>query len=216
MLSNWQWSRAHYARQATLVSKPVAFEQLSKARDFLPPSSVGQKTEVSGMWQTSGRIVLEDRPMDGRKLISQSGLAEKNDSGNWIIDLLTLQDGTSVAVVRGWQNSKLSFPLAQGMAKISGVVQPAEDAPNEQTINAKPLITTKFLLQHSKTNIRDGFIVEYGSSNELVSIIPTRSAFTSDGLRTLNVFYTFNWIFFAGLIFAIWVRIVRDEVSDAT
>ena len=216
LLSNWQWHRAHYSRLATPTSTPVTFNKLSSARDFLPPSSVGQKTVVSGTWQPAGRIVLENRPADGRKLISQSGSAANYESGNWVIDLLQLQDGTSVAVVRGWQKSDSRFPSATGFGRVSGIVQPAEDAPNDNPISAKPLITTKFLLNRSATDIRDGFIIETGSETQLQPVTPTRSAFTSNGLRTLNVFYTFNWIFFAILIFVIWLRIIRDEVSSAT
>lgn len=215
-LSHWQWERAHYARQAVLSANPVPFESLSRARDFLPPSSVGQLTEVSGTWQTGSRVLLPNRPIDGRQLIRSGQSAVQNESGSWVADFLKLQDGTSVAVIRGWLRQGSNFPAATGLARITGVVQPAEDAPNEAEITASPLITTKFLLSNSQTDLRDGFIVQTGVSAGLVEVVPSRQAFTSDGLRTLNVFYTFNWIFFAFLILLIWFRIFREEVSAAT
>ena len=215
LLSHWQWNRAHYARQAKPVSAPVSFEQLSKARDFLPPTSVGQLTKVSGIWQEKSRILLRHRPADGRKLLATAPPASQIESGNWIVDLLGLPDGTSVAVVRGWQNSKNSFPQASGPAKITGVVQPAEDAPNEVAVIANPLLTTKFLLSKSQTDMRDGFIVESSVNGQLTQVVPSHKSFTSNGLRTLNVFYTLNWLFFAFLILLIWIRIVREEVSSA-
>lgn len=216
LLSNWQWSRAHYTRQASVGTAPIQFEKLSKPRDFLPPTSVGQSTKVTGTWQPNSRALLDNRPADGRKLISGSQPISKNESGNWVVDLLKLSDGTSVGVVRGWQNSDEIFPRATGQASILGVVQPAEDAPNESLILADPLLTTKFLLAHSKTDVRDGFIVQSQAPKPLHQVTPSRLAFTSNGLRTLNVFYTFNWIFFAILILLIWIRIVREEVSSAT
>jgi len=214
-LSHWQWDRAHYTRQASASSKPVSFEKLSKARDFLPPSSVGAATKVSGTWQPKSRILLANRPADGRKLLGGTQTPAITGSGNWVVDLLKLKDGTSVAVVRGWTSSDYVLPAASGPANISGVVQPAEDAPNETVVTASPLITTKFLVSHSRTDVRDGFIIETGVDGSLARVVPSRGAFTSNGLRTLNVFYTFNWIFFASLILIIWIRVVRDEVSSA-
>jgi len=215
-LSHWQWERAHYARQAVVSANPVSFESLSRARDFLPPSSVGQITKVSGTWQAGSRVIFANRPVDGRLLIDGGQSGSQSESGSWVADFLKLQDGTSVAVIRGWLDSGKNFPAATGFATITGVVQPAEDAPNETEINTRPLITTKFLLSNSQTDLRDGFIVQSGVSSGLAQVVPSRQAFTSDGLRTLNVFYTFNWIFFGFLILLIWVRIVRDEVSVAT
>jgi len=214
LLSHWQWERAHYSRQAIAVSKPIAFENLSKPRDFLPPSSVGQLTKVSGTWQQNGRIRLPNRPVDGRKLLANAKPSTQTQLGSWVVDFLKLRDETSVAVVRGWQSSGSRFPAAVGRASVIGVVQSGEDAPNLEAINASPLVTTKFLLTHIDTDIRDGFIVETKDNGTLVQVIPSRQAFTQDGLRTLNVFYTFNWIFFALLISLIWIRIVRDEVSS--
>ena len=177
---------------------------------------MGQLTQVSGTWQPGSQVLLPNRPIDGRKLLQGSRSALKTELGNWVLDLLRLKDGTSVAVIRGWQSSADVFPAASGAASVSGVVQPAEDAPNSDGIIASPLITTKFLLTHAKTDIRDGFIVEIISNSGLTQIVPSRGAFAKGGLRTLNVFYTFNWIFFALLILLIWIRIVRDEVSSAT
>jgi hypothetical protein len=214
LLSRWQWERAHYSRQAQAVAAPIAFEKLSKARDFLPPSSVGQMTQVHGTWQPGSRILLPNRPIDGRKLLASAKHSAQPQLGNWVVDFLTLKDGTSVAVIRGWQSSGNNFPSASGSANVRGIVQSAEDAPNSEAIVASPLITTKFLLGSSKTDIRDGFIVQTDVDGALVQVTPSRRAFTKDGLRTLNVFYTFNWIFFAFLISLIWIRIVRDEVSS--
>jgi len=215
LLSHWQWTRAHYVRQASASSKPVAFEQLSQARDFLPPSSVGATTKLIGTWQPNSRILLAKRPADGRKLLEGTQTSAIPSLGTWVVNLLVLRDGTSVAVVRGWTSSDRGLIPATGPANISGIVQPAEDAPNEIAITAKPLLTTKFLLSHSRTDVRDGFVVETGVNGSLTQVVPTRQSFTSNGLRTLNVFYTFNWIFFAGLILIIWIRVVRDEVSSA-
>jgi cytochrome oxidase assembly protein ShyY1 len=172
-------------------------------------------TKVIGTWQRNSRILLANRPADGRKLLEGAHTSAVPSPGNWVVDLLTLKDGSSVAVVRGWASSAHGFPSATGRANISGVVQPAEDAPNEIAVTAKPLLTTKFLLSHSSTDVRDGFIVQSGVSGSLTQVVPTRQSFTSNGLRTLNVFYTFNWIFFALLLLLIWIRIVRYEVSSA-
>jgi len=214
VLSNWQWHRAHYFRSAPKTSSVIDFNQLSKARDFLAPSSIGQLTRVSGFWQPHTQIDLPNRPRDGR-LLTRQNQNQLWGSGYWTLGVLRLADGTSVAVVRGWQSKSSNLPVASRGQTITGIIQPAEDAPSELAINAKPLLTTKYLLTKSKTDLRDGFIISLQPESGLSPVVPTRSVLTRNGLHWLNVFYTFNWIFFALLIGIIWIRVIKDQVSDA-
>ena len=211
-LSHWQWERAHVARKATNPNQILDFAKLSKPKDFLPPTSVGQKTQVTGTWETGREVLFPNREADGRKLLESR--AKRDKSGLWVVNFLDLKDGTSVAVVRGWIEESTRTTPAEGVAKVVGVVQPSEDAPYPTAVQGKPLLTTNFLLEHTKSNLRDGFIIEVGSEPPYQSVIPTRSPNSSNSLRPLNVFYTFNWIFFALFVIAIWRRIILDEVSS--
>lgn len=215
LLSSWQWHRAHYSRSAIKTSTVIDFNKLSKPRDFLPPSSIGQLTRVRGYWQPDTQIVLADRPRDGR-LLTSSSFDELKGSGSWVVGILRLGDGTSVAVLRGWEPTNSIHPVSSRVQTITGVIAPAEDSPSGLAVNARPLITTNYLLARSKTNVRDGFIVSMQPDQGLIPVVPTRSALTQNGLHWLNVFYTFNWIFFALLIGLIWRRVIKDQVQNTT
>jgi len=52
VLANWQWDRAQvYVAENSSIQK--SFSELSPLRDYLPISSVGVPTNVSGTWQPS-------------------------------------------------------------------------------------------------------------------------------------------------------------------
>ncbi len=213
-LSHWQWQRAHVARKAANPNQVVEFAKLSKPKDFLSPTSVGQKTRVTGTWETSRQVLFPNRAADGRKILEPK--VSKDESGLWVVNFLDLKDGTSVAVVRGWIKTSAQTKPTSGAAVVIGVVQPSEDAPYSTSVQNKTLLTTNFLLEHTNSNLRDGFIVEAESTMPYQSVIPTRAPNISNSLRPLNVFYTFNWIFFAVFVVAIWRRIILDVVSSAT
>ena len=213
-LSHWQWERAHISRKAAQPNQVVDFTKLSKPKDFLPPTSVGQKTRVTGTWESGRTVLFPNRAADGRTLLERE--SDFAQSGLWVVNFLDLKDGTSVAVVRGWIENSAQAKSVSGVADVIGVVQPSEDAPYPTTVQSKPLLTTNFLLERTNSNLRDGFIIESGSSAPYQQVIPTRSPNSSDSLRPLNMFYTFNWIFFALFVIAIWRRIILDEVSSAT
>jgi hypothetical protein len=48
--------------------------------------------------------------------------------------------------------------------------------------------------------------------------VPVSPIFTEPvvkGLNWQNVAYTFNWLFFAGIVAMMWVRVARDELEFA-
>jgi hypothetical protein len=45
-------------------------------------------------------------------------------------------------------------------------------------------------------------------------VTPLLSAIPHVPLHWRNVFYVFNWFFFAGIVMAMWIRVVRDELND--
>ena len=204
-------------RENQQLNKVVSFENLSSPRDYLPPSSIGTKTIAIGTWQPAGRFYLSKRPVDGRLLIDTPGHVSQLQHvsvGTWVVDLLNLKDGTSVAVVRGW-TSGATYPVpATGLRQVTGIVQPAEDAPGVSFVSTPEQLTTALVLKHSTTNIRDGFIVASSPAPGLINVVPSRGPLTSNGLHWRNVVYTINWIFFAILAFFMWIRVVREEVSD--
>ena len=68
-LAYWQWDRAQaYVPPASATA--LTFEELSPLRDYLPASSVGVPTFVTGTWQPDERILMPERVIDGKSMVN--------------------------------------------------------------------------------------------------------------------------------------------------
>jgi len=218
-LANWQWDRAHvYLPKIELAQK--SFSELSPLRDYLPISSVGVSTQVTGTWQSSERIVLPNRIANGPGMANaNSEQASTVDFGGpigfWIVDILELADGSSLGVVRGFTENAELVPLATGSETISGVMQPGEDVPGLELANGINLLTTEMIVENSRTIAHDGYLIADSNSPGLIAVQPIFKEPPVQGLNWRNVAYTFNWIFFAVIVGLMWVRVAKDELQYA-
>lgn len=218
-LSHWQWTRAH--GQTSVAKSPSGeFASLSPLGNYLPLASVGVQTEVQGTWSDKGRFLVTERPTHGPSLINPNPGSNVVVSwaipiGAWVCDVLLLEDGSAVGVVRGWSANPQSVPPAQGMATVTGILQSSEDADYVSLVSVPELLTTKLVLSHSDVSVHDGYLVAQQPAQGLVTVDPIYSAAPKTSLHIRNVIYTFNWIFFALLVIAMWVRVVRDGVKGA-
>lgn len=218
-LANWQWERAQvYVAKNSSVQK--SFSELSPLRDYLPITSVGVPTNVSGIWQPSERIVLPGRIANGPGMVikgtEQEVAAEfVGSTGSWILDILELADGSSLGVVRGFTQSPELVPLATGSQTISGVMQPSEDVPGLELGNGILRLTTNMIVANSQIIAHDGYLVSDSNSPGLIAVQPIFKEPPAQGLNWRNVAYTFNWIFFAIIVGLMWVRVAKDELQFA-
>ena len=218
-LANWQWDRAHvYLPKIELAQK--SFSELSPLRDYLPISSVGVSTQVTGTWQASERIVLPNRIANGPGMVNAiSGQAGTVDFGGpigfWIVDILELADGSSLGVVRGFSENPQLVPPATGDQTITGVMQPSEDVPGLELANGIIPLTTNMIVENSRTIAHDGYLIATSNSPGLIAVQPIFKEPPVQGLNWRNVAYTFNWIFFAVIVGFMWVRVAKDELQYA-
>lgn len=220
-LSHWQWSRAHYTAKVQVTNGKSNFSELSPLRDYLPPSSVGIPTTVSGTWQESGRLVFSERPVDGTNLINPTPGSHAIVSwavpiGSWIVDILKLEDGSSLAVVRGWSQTPEKVATASGSANLTGVLQPSEDAPSVSLLDLPSYLTTNKVLAASDSTVHDGYLVSSTATPGLELVKPIFDTPMKVELHWRNVVYTFNWIIFGLIIFGMWWRIIQDELKETT
>lgn len=217
-LSAWQWNRAHYVAPITKVSGVSDFNQLSPLRDYLPPTSVGVPTKVKGTWQENSRIEFTQRPADGTKLIKSTQPMELNQGilGTWVLDVLILQDGSSLAVVSGWTQTPKDAPALTGSIELTGVMQPSEDVLNISLYDLPNYITTKEVLKISNSTMHDGYFLSTTQIPGFEVIKPILPKPVETQLQWRNVIYTFNWIIFGIIIFGMWWRIIQDEVKLQT
>jgi hypothetical protein len=236
-LSSWQWSRAHTVAPTTTADGIARFDDLSPLRTYLPVSSIGVRTRVSGHWQepgagklaTSNRIILPSRPADGSLLVTNVAALSPTESGAWIVDLLVLSDGSTLAVVRGWSMHPEVVPVASGKVTVFGVMQPSEDS-GLSKLPEIDLLTTASITENAHSAVHDGYLVAQlpphgqllGSAASagtspgnlaLVEVSPIIKGMVHQSLHWRNVVYTANWIVFALIVLYMWIRIVRDELG---
>lgn len=218
-LAYWQWDRAQsYVPLETSISK--SFEELSPLRDYLPASSVGVQTSVTGTWQPDDRILMPGRVIDGKSMVntnpeSSEVITLASPVGYWIVDIMELPDGSSLGVVRGFTQSPDQIELASGTETISGAMQPSEDVPGLELVNDIAPLTTDLIVENSRTIAHDGYLVATSETEFLALVKPIFTEPVVGGLNWRNVVYTFNWVFFAGIVALMWVRVARDELEFA-
>lgn len=216
-LGKWQWDRAHYIAPST--SSSGNFSDLSPIRDYLPPTSVGIETNISGTWQPNSRLEFGERPVDGKQLINPEPGTDTVVSwavpvGNWVLDVLTLSDGSSVGVVRGWAptDSQVASPI--GEVTLTGVMQPSESPNSKNFINLPSYITTESILAKASSTLHDGYFVASQASDGLTVVKPIFDTPQKTGLHWRNVVYTGNWIIFAIILTGMWWRIIQEELNQ--
>jgi hypothetical protein len=217
-LANWQWNKATYVKEVTPTNGIVEFEKLSVLRDFLPPSSVGVPTAITGVWQVNSRLEFPGRPIDGAQLINPDADSEAIVSwavpiGTWIVDILKLESGGHVGVVRGWTQNPELVPAPSGSVTLSGVMQPSEDAPSVSLFKLPSYITTPVILAKSESSLHDGYFVSTTPTEGLELVKPIYDTPLELSVQWRNVIYTFNWIIFGLIILGMWWRIIQDEVK---
>jgi cytochrome oxidase assembly protein ShyY1 len=218
-LAYWQWDRAQaYVPPAGATA--LSFEELSPLRDYLPASSVAVPTSITGTWQPDERILMPERVVDGKAMVNPDPETEllvqwQTPVGYWVVDIMELADESSVGVVRGFTESPDQIALASGIETVSGVMQPSEDVPGLKLVNDIKPLTTYLIVENSRTIAHDGYLVATSRTDSLTPVSPIFSEPVVKGLNWQNVAYTFNWLFFAGIVAMMWVRVARDELKFA-
>jgi hypothetical protein len=218
-LAYWQWDRAQaYVPLESATSK--TFDELSPLRDYLPASSVGVPTSVAGTWQPDERILMPERVIDGKQMVNPNPGSEiwidfASPVGYWVVDIMELTDESSLGVVRGFTETPDQIAPATGAANVTGVMQPSEDVPGLSLFNGIEPLTTDLIVENSRTIAHDGYLVATSTSESLVPVGPIFTEPVVKGLNWRNVAYTFNWVFFAGIVAMMWVRVARDELEFA-
>jgi hypothetical protein len=163
---------------------------------------------------------MPERVVDGKAMVNPDPETElqvqwQTPVGYWVVDIMELADESSVGVVRGFTESPDQIALASGIETVSGVMQPSEDVPGLKLVNDIKPLTTYLIVENSRTIAHDGYLVATSRTDSLTPVSPIFSEPVVKGLNWQNVAYTFNWLFFAGIVAMMWVRVARDELEFA-
>mgnify|MGYP003340284431 FL=1 len=117
--------------------------------------------------------------------------------------------------VSGCTNQR-PLPTSSGREVISGILQPSEDsgiaplAPDQQKLTTRELVAQLNLTMH------DGYLVQVPPAQGLRLVTPILPNPVSVPLHWRNIVYVFNWLVFAAIVGAMWVRVVADERRSAS
>ncbi|MEZ5115244.1 MAG: SURF1 family protein [Candidatus Nanopelagicales bacterium] len=210
-LGTWQWQRTQDILEAERAASrlPVPVEQVAPAGEPLPGVSVGRPVTATGRYAADGQRLVADRGLDGR-------------AGSWVLTPLLLEDGTAVAVVRGWvpEIGTEAEQVPAGSVEVTGVLQPEEAFYAEGGTRADGRLTrisSDTVAPLVTGDLRSGYVMLTGqrpaSDPAPVPVPPT--VVTADVPFPLqNFFYAFQWWFFAAFVVFLWFRWLRLEARE--
>lgn len=212
-LGSWQLDRAREqggsAQRERVAAPPVPLQSLFGARQPFPVAGLDRPVWVEGRWEPATELVVPDR-------------RQGDERGSWVLTALRLDDGSAVAVVRGFRatGAAPSGSLPTGRVRVDGVLRPGEPAvvrepgqtsglPADQVERVDPVE----LIERWPGPLFTGYVVAVpaaGPGLEAVPVVADRS-----GLALQNLSYAVQWWVFAAFGLLLWWRLVRDDHLDA-
>ena len=204
-LGRWQWDRTMSildAERAAAAQPAPLGEVLAGWTDpaALPSEAIGRPVTVTGQYDADEQVIVTSRSLGDRP-------------GVWVVTGLRADDGTVVAVLRGWLPSA-SAPGVEppsGPVTVTGVLQPDEafyaDAPSAE--GSVVAIASTRLAEQWQQPLLPGFVVltdqEPPAAPAPVPVPPTVQ--TADVPFPLqNFFYAFQWWIFAAFGLVVYLR----------
>ncbi|MBT2514319.1 SURF1 family protein [Arthrobacter sp. ISL-30] len=222
LLSQWQFGRSIQSEGPVSPSveevKPLT--QVLKPGQFFPGSVSDQMVSATGSYDSSRQVLVEGRLQGGQK-------------GYWIVSAFRVDDAprlsgmgasaeTWIPVARAWvADPAQAVPPPSGPIELTGRLLPSEaPLPN---VDAGPgrasAVSVAELINKWEVSSYPGFVAatselsggkDVGASGDLKALnIPAQPP--AQQVNWLNVFYSVEWVVFAGFALYIWWRMVADD-----
>ncbi len=222
-MGTWQLSRfearvaAH--RAAERAPAPGTGTAVPLRRVFPHPRSrVDQETagavvRATGHYDRAHPFLVPDRYLGGR-------------SGYYVLDLLRVDGGSALPVVRGWLPGSASHPDAvppppAGRVTVTGTLQAPEgvgdsgvDSSGDLPSGQVGMIGAASLINLVPYGVYDGWVTVTRASAPLKAVPPASAPNSGlDAEAFQNLGYTGEWFVFAGFVVFTWIRLVRREAE---
>lgn len=202
VLGRWQWDRTQdiLAAERAAASAPIDLRELIDDDGTWSNADIGRKVILDGSF-TGDELLLPNREY-------------QTQAGTWTITRFQLDDGRSVAVVRGWlPNDVTSPPIRQEPTTIEGVLHPNEafyeGANQEQIIT----VVAPALAAVWNTELIDGYVMLQRQDPILLAadapapvIVPPTVQVGDVPFPLQNFFYAIQWWIFAAFAIFVYVR----------
>jgi cytochrome oxidase assembly protein ShyY1 len=214
----WQFDTYGDARRddtVAVISGPVVpLSQVLGPDDPLTDAALDTRVVAEGTY-AGQQFLVRDREDAGK-------------SGYWVLTPLLVSGDTAAGaepsaallVVRGWQASATAPPASAGEVRVTGVLEPGEEAPT--TVDAERVIDSvriPTLLNAVDFDLYSGYLLRTSEEppveDGLRPVTPqTPEGSWTTGLR--NLAYAMQWWVFAAFGVYMWWRICGEEVARHT
>ncbi len=215
-LGQWQLARAReqsaQAQRQRQAHPPRPLLDVLRARQPFTNGDADQPVVAQGRWDGARQVLVTQRPVGGVP-------------GYWVLTPLLLDDGSAVAVVRGWvaePPAPAAVPSPPGRVQIAGVLQPGEPAVDRSPGQTSGLpagqidrVDLTELIQRWPYPLLTGYVVMTGQSprgSPGLGTVPV--VLPGPGLAWRNLSYAVQWWVFAAFGLFLWWRLVRDDHLD--
>lgn len=225
LLGQWQFSRSLQKD----VAPPSVTEQVKPLGGVMSPGETmlgtmeGQLVSVEGQFDAGRQVLVPARVQDG-------------EEGYWVVTALAINgaqapagvaatDQVVIPVARGWVPAPENIPAAPaGVVSLEGRLLNSEGpelnrelpAGQVQTLSSAELTNVwdvstyaAFIVSFSETI--DGQAVGAGVQDGGLTPITVTATDQNNKINWLNIFYSIEWVLFAGFAVFLWWRLVTDD-----
>lgn len=238
-LGAWQIDRAYERAQLAAeqeaaeaaAAAPVDLGEVLAPQSSFPGELVGREVGVTGTYEPAGQLLVAGRSLEGVDGYLVLTPLRVSDDGTGGESWAALSGPPVLPVVRGWVDSPTpgdaALEVPAGEVSLHGWLQASEStartaAPPDNP-GGPPL--TQDIAASALANTWDGpiytaYVVLTGSSPDQVAAdaggpaaLPRPALEGGTDVNLQNFFYALQWWVFGLFAVALWVRLVRDEMS---
>ena len=202
VLGRWQWDRTQdiLAAERAAASAPIELAELLNDDGTWNNADIGRAVIADGRF-TDDELLLPNREYQG-------------EAGTWTITRFELDDGRSVAVVRGWLPNDLeSPPIRQDVTRVEGVLHPNEEFYEGANETQIVTVVAPELAREWNTDLIDGYVMMQVQDPILLAadapapvIVPPTVQVGDVPFPLQNFFYAIQWWVFAAFAIFIYGR----------
>jgi surfeit locus 1 family protein len=202
-LGRWQWDRTQdivLAEQAARA-EPVDIRTLVEVGEDFDNPLIGRPVLARGAYLAGSQTVVLNRSLD-------------DEAGVWVLTPLRFDDGTAIAVLRGWSPSIDDIEPPSGIVNVAGIWHPNErfyrDEPMSQ--DGVMAISSERLRERWELPLLPGYIMLTKQEPESNLAAVPQTVRTADvPFPVQNAFYAVQWLVFAGFAGFVYFRWLRLE-----
>ena len=213
LLSWWQYQRT----QDQIAVAEAAVAQLQPFEAAVPADAAGLDAGLLGR-----HVLVTGQVVPGARSYIRSRLSSDDEVGYLVVDGVRLADGRVVAVLQGWVPDPDSAPqLAGRTVTVTGRIQPYENFyPGAPVSAEEPLVTITAAgldTQWPADTPGAGYVAVTGTpaATGFGPVTPLVGTDPDVPFPVQNIFYTVQWLIFAGVIVVIWGRFLREDIRAA-